>query len=938
MKKQNNIFAYAKQTFSLILAILFCISCTDETYQDENQVEEGIPVEVDFNFQTSNIDKVNTRLSDAGEFQVNDLYLLIFDSNGSIKNRYYYDGDALTHTNGNQQNPTKGTITGIRTTSGKSYIYGIANVGDNELDRKGELKSKLDRVNSVSDLKDLTTTLNNDGNIARSSASLLMSGKFQATGASTSDKEEGICNIPTTNKALSGTLLLRRSDSHITFNIKLGEKIESFELKSWQVFNVPISSYLIDQSKQYVASEYKDSELQATYNNEGKLYAFNFYMQENLKEAIMEARDHTTLTAYKDREKEYKNPDGTNTGEYKFVENNATYVEIKVRMNIETESEDGIRTADVRYIIHLGGGANEFTNFKSERNKKYIYNVTINDVESIIVEVEDGEDDPNARPGVEGDVVDATTSVYTLDAHYNCFNIGFTYEDVVENLSFIIQSPFAADAVYSVKGKIGALDNTPQENGDYKWIQLQRTTGEKVLSQYNSGKENRPFNLYQLVDDMKDRGKPNDGKTYYYTIFINEYYYTEAPAKANWPDKNHLWRYFVNQDDRKLMLFLSPKNSADKESSYSKASHMFSGRSIQTYYSTEVLNNNGNALGMEHVNETGAPDWGNGNSSDRGNGFLNTYKYFFTTTSFRNRTWEYFVNYSISDDYKYTYKMKDVAAIAECLSRNRDENGNGRIDLDELKWYLPATDQLVSMFLGAKSLPSPLFDARSISSVTYDDGNNHYITSNKQKIWAEEGCSFGEIGGGYAEPKLLRCVRNLGLSNQDAEKEVVSPAYTYQSSNRVFIMDQLTIQNKRSGKTTGELDFHDNFNDINRPYKAFQMANSFIGKENTNWKTFFDIGENHLTKCKDLNEGGHKWRAPNQREFMIMFLQNANNVINGNYRGFTRTHWKYDKDRHFGCNGSLLFLDGNKGVKDYDRTIRCVRDVDVDTNGNIIND
>ena len=937
MKKQNNIFAYAKQTFSLILVILFCTACTDDTYQDENQVEEGIPVEVDFNFQTSNIDKVNTRLSDAGEFQVNDLYLLIFDSNGSIKNRYYYDGDALTHTNGNQQNPTNGTITGIKTTSGKSYIYGIANVADNELDRKGELKSKLDRISSVSDLKELTTILNNDGNIARSSASLLMSGKFQATSASASDKEEGICNIPTTNKALSGTLLLRRSDSHITFNINLGEKIESFEFKSWQVFNVPTSSYLIDQSKQYVAAEYKDSELQATYNNEGKLYTFNFYMQENLKKAIMKASDNTTLTAYKDREKEYKNPDGTNTGEYKFVEENATYVEIKARMNIKTESEDGIRTADVRYIIHLGGGANDFTNFKSERNKKYIYNVTINDVESIIVEVEDGEDAPNARPGIEGDVVDATTSVYTLDAHYNCFNIGFTYEDVVENLSFIIQSPFAADAVYSVKGKIGALDNTPQENGDYKWIQLQRTTGEKVLSQYNSGKENRPFDLYQLVDDMKDRGKPNDGKTYYYTIFINEYYYTEAPAKANWPDKNHLWRYFVNQDDRKLMLFLSPKSSADKESSYSKASYMFRQRSIQTYYSTEVLNNDGNALGMEHVNETGAPDWGDGHSKDRENGFLNTNKYFFTTTSYNNRTWDNFVNYLVSDEFKYTYKMKDVAAIAECLSRNRDEDGNGRIDLDELKWYLPATDQLASMFLGAKSLPSPLFDDRSVSSVTYDDGNNHYITSNKQKIWAEEGCSFGGISsyGSKNYPKLLRCVRNLGLSNKDAIDKVVSPAYTYNSQNKVFIMDQLTSQNKRTGKTTGELDFHDNFDDINRPYKAFQMASSFIGGRNTNWYALFDIGVNHLSKCKDLTEGGHKWRAPNQREFMIMFFQSSNNVINGKQRGFTRTHWKYNESRHFGLNGLLLFLDNNGN---YDRTIRCVRDVDVNANGSIIND
>ena len=148
-------------------------------------------------------------------------------------------------------------------------------------------------------------------------------------------------------------------------------------------------------------------------------------------------------------------------------------------------------------------------------------------------------------------------------------------------------------------------------------------------------------------------------------------------------------------------------------------------------------------------------------------------------------------------------------------------------------------------------------------------------------------------------------------------------------------MDQLTSQNKRTGKTTGELDFHDNFDDINRPYKAFQMASTFIGGRNTDWYTLFDIGVNHLSKCKDLTEGGHKWRAPNQREFMIMFLQNASNVINNNNRGFTRTHWKYDESRHFGLNGLLLFLDNNG---DYDRTIRCVRDVDVNANGSIIND
>ena len=81
--------------------------------------------------------------------------------------------------------------------------------------------------------------------------------------------------------------------------------------------------------------------------------------------------------------------------------------------------------------------------FKSKRNKKYTYNVTINDVESIIVEVQGGEDEEGANPGVEGDVVDAKTIVYSLDAHYNCINLGFTYEEIKE-LSFIIQSPFAA--------------------------------------------------------------------------------------------------------------------------------------------------------------------------------------------------------------------------------------------------------------------------------------------------------------------------------------------------------------------------------------------------------------------------------------------------------------------------------------------------------------
>lgn len=970
MKKQSNRSMFVEKVVYGLLTVVCLTACADNTWEkDSSQVKEGVPVSVNLQFQTSTAERVTTRaLTEKGEFQVNDLYLLIFDKNGNRKEgSIYYNTEALAgfgHTAGNQANPTHGTITNLKTTSGQSYIFGIANVADNELDRGNKLKTQLDNMPSLSELKKWVTTLNNDGNIARSSPSLLMSGTFQATGATDKEKAEGICTIPASNGKISGKLNLRRLDSHITFNIKLGEKIQIFELDSWQVYNVPVNSFLIDQNTQFAEARYANSGEQKEYSNQSdeSVFSFDFYMQENLKRAFTdkETMDGTVLTNYKDREKEMKNMDGSNSGIYKYVEANATYVEIKAKMNIQPSGDNKFRTADVRYIVHLGGGETDYTNFNSLRNKKYTYTVTIVDVESIIVEVKSGEDAPGARPGSEGDVVDAKTESYALDSHYSCFNMGFTYEDIVDNLSFIVQTPFAPDAVYSTKGAIGGLANTVQANGDYKWIEFQRAEDKNTLAKYKRdpiGNQTTPLTLYDLEDDMKKQGKPGDGKTYYYTVFIDEYYYDEAPteiAKSNWG--NPLWKNFVNKGNRKLLLFLETQTSEDRESDYSQAKYMIRQKSIQTYYSTENFNDEQNALGMEHINETGYPDWNGTLNNSLGshslistgwssvNGFFNTNRYFYVLSTadaanvsmFERDKWDTYLDYTISENFPQTYHMKDVAAIAECLSRNRDENGNGIIDLDELKWYLPSTEQLISVFLGAKSLPSPLFDDKSIASVSLNDGNNHYITSNMQKIWAEEGCSFGRISkyGDINYPKRMRCVRNLGLSNTLAKTKVVDPPFKYNAGTRVFDMSQLTIQNKRTGKLSGEIDSHNNFDDANRPYKAFKMASTFVGQGFVTWEEYFDTDPTHRSKCKELNEDGKTWRAPNQREFIIMYLQNRTNLVNGTYTAFSCTHWKYDPNRHFGYDGRSLFLD--PPVSKYYRTIRCVRDIDVDINGNII--
>ena len=78
---------------------------------------------------------------------------------------------------------------------------------------------------------------------------------------------------------------------------------------------------------------------------------------------------------------------------------------------------------------------------------------------------------------------------------------------------------------------------------------------------------------------------------------------------------------------------------------------------------------------------------------------------------------------------------------------------------------------------------------------------------------------------------------------------------------------------------------------------------------------------------------------------MIMYTQDINFIRytkNGgwynddiDYRAFTRTEWKYNKARHFGYNNGVLFLDQPTS---YNISLRCVRDVDVDSNGNIINE
>ena len=327
MKKQNNILKLIKNITYLTLACIAFNACTDEEIYKSSEIVEGVPVEVGFKFTIPSMQKVSTRgLSDEGEFQVNDLYVLIFNANNDQARKTgggYYNSDLIKNViTGNQANGkvSSGTLT-LKTTSGESLIYAVANVKGNDLG--GDITAALENVNSLADFKKLSVALTIKANVERSSPALVMSGAYID---GSTQPQTGYCNIPAQSTTLSGKISLTRLDSHIIFKITPnmqanGGKIKTFTPKSWRVYNVPNKSYIVAQDADAVgntAEDYENTESSIRFGEQtDNIYDFDFYMLENRKNA--KTYEGRSIENYKQREEEVKTNEHKNTGEYKYV-------------------------------------------------------------------------------------------------------------------------------------------------------------------------------------------------------------------------------------------------------------------------------------------------------------------------------------------------------------------------------------------------------------------------------------------------------------------------------------------------------------------------------------------------------------------------------------------------------------------------------------------
>lgn len=568
----------------------------------------------------------------------------------------------------------------------------------------------------------------------------------------------------------------------------------------------------------------------------------------------------------------------------------------------------------------------------------------------------------------------------------------------------------------AAKAKADVLDGAgtgvePTKGFDYKWIEFLPQTNttiseypgisswamESLVGMTNSdfyagaSGSNNMIDVYdmivemgkaikQIYDDGNKNGTPssekieisNAGNDYVarFTAFVNEYYYLRHPLTGA---KATSWSVMTNKIPREMIIAMSTETSTDGNSSYSKIHSYISQVSMETFYNDRVSTIN--AFGIETYNETPLSTttqdfsfYGDNSTSTRLDEYLTpddgrrNQKYLIGAYN-ATLDWSKYINYS-NNGWKSSvgtnrashklsadaYAIK--AAYSACMSRNRDLNGNGVIDENEIRWFLPSLNEYIRIGIGANALTSAaklyMGYKSDMTRENYMSGANalngaYYFTSSpsgQRVFWAVEKGSYSADGiyVGYNGPKPIRCIRVLPAAGEGASTDIssisgVKSDATYKIHRNTIPMtlefkDRL-VSSLYRGRVTGSLNVHNEDDDENSFYDGIYVAARYL----TNQYAFSGIigyNQDDLTNpCSRYREADSEgnlitnWRVPNLVELSAM---NAAGLLDGNTSSCTQfsnlnVRYGFVYTTGIGCWGSLIG-DINNYIN-----VRCVRDV-----------
>lgn len=373
-----------------IFLVLFMAACQDETDSRLN-VEEGLPAKLALSIQVPEVDDITvTRAITENESQINQLALFFYSQNSNLS--YGVDLSSMLNEGASDENGYRTySLTGaINVKTGTFRIYAVANWSSN-------FSNQILNVNSVPDESELKVMMASNNFVYALNTSEYLPMSQVLTNQTFYAEGEGTNTLQ---------LSLKRATARIEFTIKNGEELDgTFTPQSYQIYNLPSSSYLFEQDNNMVENlSIFNSEVITL---EDGATAFEFLMNENVRPA------GTNISQYIDRDMyngDWMSHKFTNAPE------NSTYVVINGRY----EGTEG--SGDVHYLVHLGNfsSTGNVNNFTVNRNEYHKYTVTVNGIENISTDVE------VKNPGAYGNIeipVEFVSTPTPQDAHYVIYPI-----------------------------------------------------------------------------------------------------------------------------------------------------------------------------------------------------------------------------------------------------------------------------------------------------------------------------------------------------------------------------------------------------------------------------------------------------------------------------------------------------------------------------------
>lgn len=901
-----------KLAYLLMGVALLLSSCSEDIFPGGSESNEDVTISLAYSDVSPRDIVVNSRATDADERRLENLYIYIFDGNGKLKGYKGIEGaDSL---NQSTSNTTKAEISGIKTRSGESYIYAVANINtglypvetsdgtvklkklpiklNEDKARAGEYPFTLDQ------LKALTFNRNKPNTIQIPSA-FLMSGAVQ---------KGNLVNITTAGTIENGgnDIRLSRIVSKVKFTIKVktGDDVKrSFKLANYDIMNIAMNGTLIgsiDGNTKKKINNDKDVSnivgltLGVNDVDETDAEYFEAYLPENLQDA----KQDVTVQEMREDDKKSNPKVFTNAPEY------GTYVVLKGKY--EETKDDSTKTADVTYYVHLGDCSEKFNDYNVERNCNYTFNITVAGVNQIIVEAKKVGND---QPGAEGVVLKYgnTGKNLTLDSHYEYMVMRFYKEDIQKlkdsKLGYYYQVYALGKKTEPINVNDVANPETPEHqkklNGvGTSWIEFAITGRGNSTSSYgneNSGRGTpcdypgigKTMDIETFLKLLYDKAYDKAGDHSFWTngeyidatCFVSENYYSDLT-----------WDKYVNNVDKRA--FYVANNvwvSEDTRSVYAETQYGLTQHNIQTFYDRsqagsvtaygcETINDEENSNGDSDFNLNDHVEGSNGNN--KWDGRANMKK-----DIFRNgepvKTWDDLKNKK--DDLYYSLRIA-------CMRRNRDLDGNGKISKDEMRWYAPATQQYAGLWIGEQILSkeSKLFK-KSTTELDNDSKRMVYYSSTKdaESFLSEEGMATGNYNSSTSpyRPKYVRCIRNLKSGNRGYD-QTPDKYFSYNSSTKTVTLDKVDQDALNITGEQGELNDHTEREEGNKPAKKFTIAAS-------KWNTVYNsriqpTAENVYTgkyQCygrysEKSEKRDTKWRVPNQRELCIMTMVAPDDVRN----------------------------------------------------------